>query len=96
MPTPMDAMLGLVVASIGLLILVIAFAQADQGKKLISYGIAVLTTLVGVYYFSSSQIRGFQMRRRIEGIQRQQQVNLDEIQKRLRETQAATPANPGR
>ncbi len=90
MPTPMDAMLGLVVASIGLLTMVIAFSLTDSGKKTISYGIAGVITLLGFYYYVSSEVRGFQMRRRIADIQRQQQVNLDEIQRRLRETPPAS------
>ena len=91
MPTPMDAMLGLVVTAIGLLTLVIAFTLADGQKKIISYVIAGVVSLMGTYYYASSQIRGFEMRRRIENIQRQQQVNLEEIQKRLKQTQPVQP-----
>lgn len=90
MPTPMDAMLGLVVTAIGLLILVIAFSIADSKKKVISYAIAGIVTVAGLSYYVSSEIRGFEMRRRIANIQRQQQVNLEEIQKRLRENQGQT------
>ena len=101
MPTPMDAMLGLVVAAIGLLMIVISFLVTEQKKKMISYVIAGLVTVTGTYFYVRSEVRGFQMRRRITDIQRQQTVNLDEIQKRLRETQtgrpaAETPPAPGR
>ncbi len=91
MPIPMDAMLGLVVAAIGLLTFVIALSNADPKKQKISYAVAGLVTLIGVYYYASSEMRGFQMRRRINEIQQRQQVNLEEIQKRLRENQPQTP-----
>ncbi len=87
MPTPMDAMLGLVVLAIGFLMIIAAFQIADSKKRVISYALSGLVSLAGCYYFVSSEFRVIQMRRRIANIQRQQQVNLDEIQKRLRETQ---------
>ena len=91
MPTPMDAMLGLVVAAIGLLTLVIAFSIADDKKRAVAYVIAGIMTALGLYYYTSSEMRGFMMRRRIAEIQKQQQVNLEEIQKRLKETQSSQP-----
>lgn len=87
MPTPMDAMLGLVVAAIGLLTMVVAFGLSDAQKKTISYVLSGIVIVAGLYYYVSSELRGFQMRRRIANIQRQQQVNLDEIQKRLQDSQ---------
>jgi sulfite exporter TauE/SafE len=89
----MDAMLGLVAAAIGLSMIVTAFQIAEPKKRMISYGLAAVVTALGLYYYVSAEMRGFQMRRRIEGIQRQQQVNLEEIQKRLQESQA--PAKEG-
>lgn len=91
MPTPMDAMLGLVVAAIGLLTLVVAFSLADPKKAIVSYLIAAALTALGAYYFVSAEMRGFQMRRRISEIQERQNVNLEEIRKRLQETQKPTP-----
>ena len=90
MPTPMDAMLGLVIIALGLLTLVIGFSIAEPKKRLASYVIAVIVVVSGMYYYVGSEMRGFQMRRRIADIQRQQQVNLEEIQKKLRETQGQT------
>lgn len=87
MPTPMDAMLGLVVIALGLLSFVVSFLVTDQKKQMIAYGLAGFVTLVGLYYYVGSELRGFQMRRRIANIQRQQQVNLEEIQKRLKDQQ---------
>lgn len=94
MPTPIDAMLGLVVTAIGLLTVVISFLVVDCKKKLISYSIAGVVVVIGLFYYISSEMRGFQMRRRIANIQRQQQVNMEEIQKRFREAQkeSSTPA----
>ncbi len=86
MPTPMDAMLGLVTLAVGLLILVTSFLIVDSKKRLVSYVLSGLVVLLGGYYYVSSEVRVFQMRSRIASIQRQQQVNLEEIQKRLRET----------
>lgn len=97
MPTPMDAMLGLVVAAIGLLTLVISFSIAETRKRVAGYGLAGLVTVVGLFYYVSAEVRGFEMRRRIANIQRQQQVNLDEIQRRLQEQskqQGGAPAVP--
>lgn len=85
----MDAMLGLVVTAIGLMTIVIAFTQIDSKKRMISYGIAGIVTVSGLFYFVSAEMRGHQMRQRISKIQRQQRVNLEEIQKRLRKTQPA-------
>lgn len=87
MPTPMDVMLGLVVAAIGLMSFVIALANPDPRKRMISYVIAGIITAAGFYYYISSGIRGFQMRRRIQEIQQRQSMNLDEIRKRLGENQ---------
>ncbi len=87
MPTPMDAMLGLVVTALGLLTLVIAFGLTDAQKKMISYVISSVVIVAGLFYYVSSELRGFQMRRRIANIQRQQQVNLDDIRKRLQDGQ---------
>lgn len=94
MPTPMDAMLGLVVASIGLLTLVVAFSQADPKKTMLSYLIAAALTALGAYYFVSAELRGFQMRRRISEIQERQNVNLEDIRKRLEQNQQAQPPAP--
>ena len=96
MPTPMDAMLGLIVAAIGLLTLVVAFNVAEPKNKLFSYAIAGLVTVLGGYYYLSAEVRGFQMRRRISEIQQRQNVNLDEIRKRLEQNQPPVPQkNPG-
>src|SRR4051812_30840185 len=92
MPTPMDTMLGLVIVAIGLLTMVIAFSIAEPRKRLLSYGIAGLITLVGLVYYVTSEMRGFKMRQRISEIQQRRQVNLEDIQRRLKETQAAAPA----
>jgi len=91
MPTPMDAMLGLVVAAIGCLILVVAFSQADPKKKLVSYILAGVVIALGAYYFVSAELRGFQMRRRISEIQGRQSVNMEEIRKRLEQNQPTQP-----
>ena len=69
MPTPMDAMLGLVIAAIGLMTFVIAFNIPESSKRLVSYGIAGLVTTIGFFYYANSEMRGFQMRRRINEIQ---------------------------
>lgn len=94
MPTPMDAMLGLVVTAIGLMSVVIAFLITEQKKRWISYGISGIIVIFGLYYYVNSQMRGYQTRKRIATIQQQQRVNLEEIQKRLRETSppAKTPS----
>ncbi len=92
----MDAMLGLVVAAIGLLTFVVALNASDSGKKLISFVIAGIITLAGAYYYVSSEIRGYQMRRRINEIQQRQSVNLEEIQKRLRDSQPQAPVQPAK
>lgn len=92
MPTPMDAMLGLVVLSVGLLMVVTGFQLTDSKKRMVSYILSGLVSAAGCYYFVSSELRVIQMRRRIATIQRQQQVNLDEIQKRLKETQSQEKA----
>lgn len=97
MPTPLDAMLGLVVASIGLLTFVIAFNIGEPRKRLTSYAVAGLVTLAGTFYYLSSELRGYNMRRRINDIQQRQQVNFDEIQKRLRDKDApAAPEGPSK
>ena len=88
----MDAMLGLVVVAIGLLIVVTSFQIIEPKKRVFSYGIAAVITFLGAYYYVSSEMRGFQMRRRIANIQRQQQVNMEDIQKRFQEGQARPPA----
>lgn len=85
MSTPMDALLGLLIAAIGLLMVVIAFSLADQQKRMISYALAAIVVGVGVFYFGSSEMRRLQMRRTISNLQRQQQINLEEIQKKLGE-----------
>ena len=72
MPTPMDAMLGLVIAAIGLLTVVLSFLVVDSRKRIISYVIAGIVTTVGSYYYVKSEMRGFQVRKRISNIQQQQ------------------------
>ena len=93
MPTPIDAMLGLVVAALGSLMLVVAFNLSDERKKKISYVLSGIVMLMGMYYFLSAQVRGFTLRRRIAEIQRNQQVNVEEIQRNLRnQTSQSAPA----
>ena len=94
MPTPLDAMLALVVIAIGLQMVVTAFQITEPRKRGISYGIAAVVTVFGLYYYVSSGMRGFQMRRRIAEIQKQQQVNLGEIQKRLQDNQPTKGVPP--
>jgi uncharacterized membrane protein len=85
----MDAMLGLVIVALGLVTLVLAFLIAEPKKRIAAYVIAGIVSVSGLYYYVGSEMRGFQMKRRIADIQRQQQVNLEEIQKKLRESQGA-------
>ena len=91
MPTPMDAMLGLVVTAIGLLTLVIAFNIPEPKKRILSYGIAGFVIFVGACYYVSSELRGPLMRRKMNEMLQRQQDNLDAIRKRLPENPAQAP-----
>lgn len=87
MPTPMDAMLGLVVFALGVLGWIISLTLTDAKKRVWAYGLSGLITLIGGYYYVSSEMRSFEMRRRLAQLQRQQDVNLSEIQQRLQKVQ---------
>ena len=87
MPTPMDALLGLVVLALGTLGWSIAFLITDSKKRLIAYSLAGLMSALGLFYYVSSEMRSFEMRRRVATLQRQQQINLNEIQQRLQQVQ---------
>ena len=94
MPIAMDTMISLVVAALGLLAFVVALNNPDPQKRKISYLLAGVVTAVGLYFYGSSELRGYAMRRRIADIQQRQQVNLEEIQKRLQENQARQEGSP--
>lgn len=92
MPTPMDALLGLVVAAIGLLTLVVSFSLAEPRKRLVSYVIAGVVSALGISFFVSAEMRGFMMKRRISEIQQRQSVNMEEIRQRLQTQSQAQDA----
>lgn len=87
MPTPIDAMLGLVVAALGILTGVVGLTIGDDKKRILAYVAAAAVVATGLFYFGTSQMRSLSVRRRVADVQRQQQINLQEIQKRLAETQ---------
>ena len=93
MPTSMDAMLGLVVVALGVLSWIVSFGLTDAKKRALAYGLAGLITLVGGFYYVSSEMRGFEMRRRLAQLQRQQDINLSEIQQRLQKVQQGQEQN---
>lgn len=83
---------GLVILSLGVLALIVSFLVTDRRKYLISLALAALVVLTGVYQTSSQWFRAWSTNRRIAQLQKQQRVNLESLQERLRQAPAAAPA----
>jgi len=94
MQTPMDAMLGLVIAAIGLMTFVVALILQDPKRQIVGIVVSVIVLITGLTYFTSAQMRGYRMRKRITEIQNRQQINLNDIQKRLKRNQSERTAPP--
>jgi len=95
MPTPMDAMLSLVIVAIGFLMLVVSFSVNDTKKRLVSYVLVLFVVAIGFGYFIKAETRSLRVRKRISNIQNRSRANLDDIQKRLKKTTPGREKTPG-
>ncbi|HOW27295.1 MAG TPA: hypothetical protein PK876_02165 [Elusimicrobiota bacterium] len=74
----------LIVLSLGLLGIIISFLITDAKRYLIALCLAGFIVLTGAYQFINVSIRQWQTARRIDNLQKQQRVNLEALQERLR------------
>jgi len=88
MPTPMDAMMGLVIVAIGILTLVVAFQVGDFKKRLMSYLLSLLVVALGLGYFIKAEARSHRLERRISNIRTRTRTNLGDIKSRLQKSKS--------
>jgi hypothetical protein len=89
-------MMGLVILSLGILGIIISFLIADRKKYLVAMVLSLLVVATGGYQYVSTGIRQWQTSRKIASLQKQQRMNLEALQERLRQAQNQTPVErPG-
>ena len=89
-----NTLLPLMIVSLGLLGVILAFLVPDRKKYLISLGLAGLIILTGVIQLGSQSFSRYKLNRRMAAIQRERQSDLEDIRKRLQDQQG-TNAKPG-
>jgi hypothetical protein len=89
-----NTLLPLIIVSLGLLGVILAFLVPDRKKYLISLSLAGLIVFTGVVQLASQSISRFRLNRRMAAIQRERAQDLEDIRKRLQEQQG-TNAKPG-
>jgi hypothetical protein len=93
MPVTANNMMGLVILSLGILGIIISFLITDRKRYLIAMALSLLVVLTGGYQYVSTGIRQWQTSRKIANLQKQQRLNLEALQERLRQAQTQTPAD---
>ncbi|HRY29111.1 MAG TPA: hypothetical protein P5079_03640 [Elusimicrobiota bacterium] len=96
MPVTANNMMGLVILSLGVLGIIISFLITDRKKYLVAMVLALLIVVTGAYQYVSTGIRQWQTARRIASLQKQQRLNLEALQERLRQAQQQAVEKGGR
>lgn len=96
MPITANNMMGLVILSLGLLGFIVSFLIADRRKYLLALVISGIIVVIGAYQYVSTGIRQWQTSRKIAGLQKQQRLNLEALQERLRQAQTQAPTGAER
>ena len=93
MPVTANNMMGLVILSLGILGIIVSFLITDRKRYLIGMALSLLVVLTGGYQYVSTGIRQWQTSRKIANLQKQQRLNLEALQDRLRQAQTQTPGD---
>ncbi len=89
MPISASYLTGFVILSLGILGIIISFLITDRRKYIIALSLSGLVVFVGAYHYVSSGLRQWQTSRRIARLQKQQRLNLEALQERMRQAQPA-------
>ena len=74
-----------VIIALGLLGIILSFLVPDRKKSVISLGLAGLIILTGVIQLGSQSIDQIRWNRRMKEIQKERQVDLEELRQRMKE-----------
>jgi hypothetical protein len=85
---PTNSLSGLVILSLGILGIIISFLIQDKRKYFVALSLAGLVVLLGIYQYASTSLHYWQASRRVVQLQKQQRLNLETLQERLREVQS--------
>ena len=96
MPLGASNMLGLVIVSLGILGIIISFLITDRKKYMIALVLSSLIIVTGFVQYMKSGVRQWKTTRKIANLQKQQRVNLQALQERLKKAQERSRAQtPG-
>lgn len=76
--------------ALGVLGIILSFLVQDRKKSLLSLVMAIFIVVVGVFQWGSQAFDQFKLNRRMRDIQRQQQVDLEQLREKLK-AQAPQP-----
>ncbi len=93
--------LPLIIVAMGLLGVILSFLVPDRKKSMISLGLAALIIITGVVQLLSQSIARYQWNSRMKEIQRDRQVDLEELRQRMKDKvgeapKASVPAEPAK
>ena len=74
-----------VIIALGLLGIILSFLVPDRKKSVLSLGLAGLIILTGVIQLGSQSIDQIRWNRRMKEIQKERQVDLEELRQRMKE-----------
>ena len=94
MPSTANTLLALVIASLGIIGIILSFLVPDRRNSRIAVFLSILVIGVGGYEFVSQAVRQFMWQKKLDEIRKQQTVNLDQLRSRLQQGQNAAPT-PG-
>ncbi len=86
--------LPLIIIAIGIIGIILSFLVPDRKKSLISLGLAGAIILAGLVQLLSQSITRYQWERRMRDIQRDRQVDLEQMRERMKEKAGEMP-KPG-
>jgi uncharacterized membrane protein len=88
--------LALIIMALGIIGVILSFLVPDQKKSKISLGLAALVIFVGLLNLGSQSLSRFRWNRRMQGIQRDRQADLEALRQRLKDKTPETngPTTP--
>jgi hypothetical protein len=90
-----NTLLALILASLGILGVILSFLVPDRKKSFISLVLAGIVVLIGLVQVVSQSVSDYRWRRRLSDLREQRQVDLDklrdEFKKRAAESAPAAP-----
>lgn len=96
MSSAANTLLAFIIIALGFLGVTMSFLISDKKKSNISLGLAILVIVTGLYQMVDQSYSRFRLNQRLKEIQRDQQINLDDLRQKMKAQSNAvvTPVVP--